>query len=49
MTFLETLYDVAENAPCIVQTTPAVGGHTKDHYLVAYAVIGQADYLVTGG
>jgi predicted nucleic acid-binding protein len=32
----------------IEQTFPAVASDIKDDYLVAYAVVGEDDYLVTG-
>jgi len=47
-TFLELLRAVAEVTPRIEQTIPAIARDVKDDYLLAYAVIGQADYLVTG-
>ena len=47
-TFLEDLQAIAEKVPPIEQVIPAVGRDAKDDYLVAYAIIGQADYLVTG-
>ncbi len=48
MTFLELLRAVAEVTPRIEQTIPAIARDVKDDYLLAYAVVGQADYLVTG-
>ena len=47
-TFLELLRAVAEVTPRIEQTIPAIARDVKDDYLLAYAVVGQADYLVTG-
>lgn len=37
-----------EIIPKIVQAIPAVTCDPKDDYLLAYAVVGEADYLVTG-
>lgn len=42
------LSEVAEMIPPIAEAIPAVTRDPKDDYLLAYAVIGQADYLVTG-
>ncbi|MDI7277874.1 MAG: putative toxin-antitoxin system toxin component, PIN family [Anaerolineae bacterium] len=39
---------VAETIPRITDAIPAVTRDPKDDYLLAYAVVGQADYLVTG-
>ncbi|HRN69394.1 MAG TPA: putative toxin-antitoxin system toxin component, PIN family [Promineifilum sp.] len=47
-TFLELLRTVAEEIPRIEQTIPAIARDAKDDYLLTYAAIGQADYLVTG-
>jgi len=46
--FLELLRSVAEIIPRIEQTIPAIARDTKDDYLLAYAAVGRADYLVTG-
>lgn len=46
--FLEILESTAEIVPAIGETIPAIGRDVKDDYLLAYAVVGQADYLVTG-
>lgn len=48
LSFMEALPYVAEIVPPIEQIIPAIGRDVKDDYLVAYAVVGQADYLVTG-
>lgn len=46
--FLNLIRSVAEGIPRIEQTIPAIARDAKDDYLLAYAAIGQADYLVTG-
>lgn len=46
--FLNLVRSVAEGIPRIEQTIPAIARDVKDDYLLAYAVVGQADYLVTG-
>jgi putative PIN family toxin of toxin-antitoxin system len=43
-----TLLAVAEPAPRIEEEIPAVTRDPKDDYLLAYAVVAQADYLVAG-
>ena len=45
---IETLLEVAEVIPAITDPIPRVTRDPKHDYLLAYAVIGQADYLVTG-
>ena len=42
------LSDVVEVIPKITESIPAVTRDPKDDYLIAYAVVGAADYLVTG-
>lgn len=42
------LREVSEAVPKITQEIPAVTRDPKDDYLLAYAVVGQAHYLVTG-
>ncbi len=42
------LSDVAEIIPKITEPIPAVTRDPKDDYLIAYALVGAADYLVTG-
>lgn len=42
------LLAVAEVIPIIEQDIPAVTRDRKDDYLLAYAVVGAADFLVTG-
>ena len=38
----------SETIPIIRETIPAVARDPKDDYLLAYAVVGKADFLVTG-
>lgn len=38
----------SETIPEITETIPAVTRDPKDDYMLAYAVVGEADYLVTG-
>ncbi len=42
------LPDVAETIPKITDAIPAVTRDPKDDYLLAYSLVGQADFLVTG-
>jgi putative PIN family toxin of toxin-antitoxin system len=44
----DQLLAVAEVIPAIDETIPAVTRDRKDDYLLAYAFVGAADYLVTG-
>lgn len=46
--FVELLKAFAEFLPKIEEEIPAVTRDSNDDYLLAYAVVGQADYLVTG-
>ncbi len=46
--FADLFTDLSENIPKIDETIPAVIRDPKDDYLLAYAVVGEADYLVTG-
>src|SRR3990172_7467422 len=46
--FIQALTDVAEAIAPIVERMPEVGRDRKDDYLLAYALVGEADYLVTG-
>jgi uncharacterized protein len=48
MEFTELLKTVAEEIPTITDEIPAVSQDKKDDYLIAYAVVGRADYLVSG-
>lgn len=45
VTFLQ---EIGEPIPRIKDTIPSVSRDPKDDYLLAYAVVGQADYLVSG-
>ncbi len=42
------LADAAEMVPELPEPFPAVGRDRKDDYLIPHALLGQADYLVTG-
>jgi putative PIN family toxin of toxin-antitoxin system len=44
----DILTEIAEGIPPITAEIPEVTRDPKDDYLIAYAVIGQADYLVSG-
>lgn len=46
--FMEILVEASEIIPPIESPIPKVCRHFKDDYLLAYALIGRADYLVTG-
>lgn len=46
--FVEILRQVGEVVAEIEDEIPAVTRDPKDDYLLAYAVVGEADYLVTG-
>ena len=46
--FVRTLSDLAETIPTITEEIPAITRDPKDDYLLAYAIVGKADYLVTG-
>jgi len=45
---MEILSSMAEFVPEIEEPIPAVVRDPKDDYLLAYAVVGEADYLVSG-
>ena len=45
---VDILSEVSETIPRIAGQIPAVTRDPKDDYLLAYALVGQADYLVTG-
>lgn len=47
-TLAAVLADVAETVPAITQRIPAVTRDPKDDYLLAYAVVGEAGFLITG-
>lgn len=44
----EALRILGEKVPKITEQIPPVSRDLKDDYLVAYALVGNADYLVTG-
>ena len=44
----ELLGQVAETMPTITEEIPPVSRDPKDDYLLAYGLVGGADYLVTG-
>ena len=46
--FRDQFRSLAEIIPPIDQPIPRMTRDPKDDYLIAYAVIGEADYLVTG-
>lgn len=46
--FLVLLRSLCEEIPLITAVIPPITRDPKDDYLIAYAVIGQADYLVSG-
>ena len=46
--FIETLTDYAEKIGMIAGPIPKATRDIKDDYLLAYALVGKADYLVTG-
>ena len=45
---LRALVEVAEVVPALDEGIPAIGRDRKDDYLLAYAAVGQADFLVSG-
>ena len=46
--FLVTLKSLSTSVPLITDPIPAISRDQKDDYLISYAIIGEADYLVTG-
>lgn len=46
--FLSLLQSICEEIPLITTAIPALTRDPKDDYLIAYALVGEADYLVTG-
>lgn len=46
--FLSLLLEISEQIMAIETRIPAVTRAPKDDYLLAYALVGEADYLVTG-
>lgn len=48
MEFIATLRQSAELLPAVPEGIPSILRDPKDDYLLAQAVVGRADYLVTG-
>ena len=46
--FVAILSAVSETVTKITEKIPAVTRDPKDDYLLAYGLVGEADYLVTG-
>lgn len=46
--FVNLIHQVGEVVPVIREEIPAVTRDPKDDYLLAYGMVGEADYLVTG-
>ena len=46
--YVQILSALAETVPRITAPLPPVTRDPKDDYLLAYALVGEADYLVTG-
>ncbi len=46
--FLVLLQSLCEEIPRITAAIPPITHDAKDDYLIAYAVVGRADYLVSG-
>ena len=46
--FLAIINEMSEKIPRIKSPIPAVTRDPKDDYLLAYALVGRVDYLVTG-
>ena len=46
--FVRLVSELSEIIPTIKEEIPAVTRDPKDDYLLAYALVGEADYLVTG-
>lgn len=46
--FLSLLQSICEEIPLITTAIPAITRDPKDDYLIAYALVSKADYLVTG-
>lgn len=47
-TFTRLLQAISEEIPLIAEAIPRLTRDEKDDYLIAYAVVGQADYLISG-
>jgi putative PIN family toxin of toxin-antitoxin system len=46
--FIDALTLIAEVVPSITEPIPTISRDKKDDYLLAYAMVGEADYLVSG-
>ena len=46
--FVDLVLEIAEVIPRITEPIPSLTRDPEDDYLIAYALVGQADYLVTG-
>lgn len=46
--FLHLLQSISEEIALITETIPRITRDEKDDYLIAYAVVGRADYLISG-
>jgi putative PIN family toxin of toxin-antitoxin system len=46
--FLDTIKALSEESALITDPIPTVTRDSKDDYLLAYALVGAADYLITG-
>lgn len=46
--FTEILTIIAEEIPAITEKIPRISQDKKDDYLLAYAIVGMTDYLVSG-
>ena len=47
-TFVDLVLEIAEVIPRITEPIPALTRDPEDDYLIVYALIGRAEYLVTG-
>ena len=47
MRFIQLLKRISEEIPLITTKIPVATRDPKDDYLIAYAILGKADYLVT--
>lgn len=47
-TFIELLSEAAEAIPPMTEPIPSVVRDPKDDYLLAHALMGEADYVVSG-
>lgn len=46
--FIQLLLAISEEIPLIRDAIPQITRDPKDDFLIAYAVLGQADYLISG-